>query len=135
MSSFLIDTDWVIDVLNDIPAAIDVITRLSGSGLGISLVTYGELYQGIHLARDRDAALRTLQEFLIGVEIIPLTLEIMERFAIVRARLSRPHRQQIGDMDLLIAATAIEHDLILLTRNIKDFQLVPDLRIYTETAD
>jgi len=52
----------------------------------------------------------------------------MERFAIVRGQLSRPQRQQIGDMDLLIAATALHHDLTLLTRNTRDFRLVPGLK-------
>ncbi len=60
--------------------------------------------------------------------MLPLTTAIMERFAIVRGQLSRPQRQQIGDMDLLIAATALHHDLTLLTRNTRDFRLVPGLK-------
>lgn len=52
----------------------------------------------------------------------------MERFAIVRGQ--RPQRQQIGDIDLLIAATALHHDLTLLTRNVRDFRLVPGLKRY-----
>jgi len=60
--------------------------------------------------------------------VLPLTTAIMERFAIVRGQLSRPQRQQIGDMDLLIAATALHHDLTLLTRNTRDFRLVPGLK-------
>jgi predicted nucleic acid-binding protein len=54
----------------------------------------------------------------------------MERFGMIRGALPRQIRQQIGDMDLLIAATALEHDLTLLTRNIRDFSQIPDLRLY-----
>lgn len=54
----------------------------------------------------------------------------MERFAVLRGSLSRKLRQQIGDMDMLIAATAIEHDMMLLTRNLKDFRHIPDLKLY-----
>ncbi len=50
--------------------------------------------------------------------------------AVVWGRLSRPLRQQIGDLDVLIAATALHHGLTLLTRNLKDFQSVPDVAIY-----
>lgn len=48
----------------------------------------------------------------------------------IRGALTRPLQQQIGDMDLLIAATAITHQLILVTRNVKDFQHIPRLEIY-----
>jgi predicted nucleic acid-binding protein len=54
----------------------------------------------------------------------------MERFAQVRGSLPRQIRQQIGDMDILIAATCLEHDLTLLTRNRKDFQKIPSLKLY-----
>jgi predicted nucleic acid-binding protein len=33
-------------------------------------------------------------------------------------------------MDLLIAATAIEHGMTLLTLNVRDFRLVPGLSLY-----
>jgi predicted nucleic acid-binding protein len=33
-------------------------------------------------------------------------------------------------MDILIAATALEHNLTLLTRNRKDFQVIPNLKLY-----
>ncbi len=36
----------------------------------------------------------------------------------------------IGDFDILIAATAIQHHLTLLTRNIKDYQRIPSLKLY-----
>ena len=37
--------------------------------------------------------------------------------------------QKIGDMDMLIAATALDEDLILVTGNTDHFSRVPDLRI------
>lgn len=71
--------------------------------------------------------------FLRGKDILPLSTTIMERFAIVRGALTPHQRRQIGDMDLLIAATALTHGLTLLTRNLADFQLVPGLNIYSST--
>jgi predicted nucleic acid-binding protein len=43
----------------------------------------------------------------------------MQRFAHIRGELRRSG-QIIGDFDILIAATAIYHNLTLVTRNIKD---------------
>lgn len=37
-------------------------------------------------------------------------------------------------MDLLIAATALEHDLTLLTYNLRDFRLIPDLKLHQPEA-
>ncbi len=36
---------------------------------------------------------------------------------------------RIGDMDIFIAATAVEEDFILVTGNVKHFERIPDLRI------
>ncbi len=130
MSAYLIDTDLIVDILHDTEQAVQTLLDLAPDGLAISLITYGELYEGAHYARDPRQALGGLRAFLRGKEVLPLTTAIMERFAIIRGQLSRPQRQQIRDMDLLIAATALHHDLTLLTRNIRDFRLVPNLKRY-----
>jgi predicted nucleic acid-binding protein len=51
----------------------------------------------------------------------------MERFAETRAYL-RKRGEGIPDFDLLIAATALHHDLTLLTFNLRHFGRVPDLK-------
>jgi predicted nucleic acid-binding protein len=71
-----------------------------------------------------------VREVLRGKVLLPLTLSIMETFGVSRGQLSRPLRQQIGDLDLLIAATALTHDLTLLTRNLRDFEHLPGLKLY-----
>lgn len=58
----------------------------------------------------------------MGKRVLPITPPIMERFGIMRGALPRNLRQQIGDMDLIIAATALHHDLTLLSRNVRDYQ-------------
>jgi tRNA(fMet)-specific endonuclease VapC len=131
MSLYLLDTDWIVDVLHGQESATQTLLELASSGLAVSIITYGELYEGAYYSpRDPKAALAGLHAFLQGKELLPLTLAIMERFAQVRGALPRRIREQIGDMDLLIGATALEHDLTLLTRNLKDFQHIPDLKFY-----
>ncbi len=53
----------------------------------------------------------------------------MQHFARIRGELRRTGKI-IGDFDILIAATAIQHNLTLVTRNIKDYQRIPDLKMY-----
>jgi tRNA(fMet)-specific endonuclease VapC len=130
MSRYLLDTDWIVDVLNGQETAIQTFLELAPAGLAISIITYGELYEGAYYARNPQPALAGLHSFLKGKAVLPLTQPIMERFAQIRGGLPRPVRQQIGDLDILIAATCLEHNLTLLSRNLKDFQQIPGLKLY-----
>ncbi len=56
----------------------------------------------------------------------------MRRFARLRGHL-RQAGQLIGDPDILIAATALQHELILLTHNRKHFARIPGLNLYQDT--
>jgi len=60
---------------------------------------------------------------------LPLNRAILERFGVLRGDLSR-RGLTIGDFDLLIAATALHHDLTLVTRNRRHFSRIPSLRLY-----
>jgi tRNA(fMet)-specific endonuclease VapC len=130
MSRYLVDTDWLIDVLHGQEHATRTLVHLAPAGLAVSYITYAELYEGAYYARQADRHVAALDALLDSKMLIPLSLEIMRRFAILRGSLARPIRQQLGDMDLLIAATALEHDLTVVTRNVRDFTLVPELALF-----
>jgi tRNA(fMet)-specific endonuclease VapC len=130
MSLYLLDTDWIVDVLNGQERAIQIVLELAPAGLAVSIITYGELYEGAVFAHDPEPALAGLHSFLKGKAILPLTQPIMERFAHIRGSLPKSIRQQIGDFDILIAATCLAHNVTFLTRNLKDFQKIPNLKLY-----
>lgn len=68
-------------------------------------------------------------DYLIGKQhILPLNRSIMQRFARIRGDLRRKG-QIIGDPDILIAATALYHNLTLLTRNRKHYGRIPMLKV------
>jgi hypothetical protein len=41
MSRYLLDTDWIVDVLNGQARAIQTVLELVPSGLAVSIITYG----------------------------------------------------------------------------------------------
>jgi tRNA(fMet)-specific endonuclease VapC len=129
MSRFLVDTDWIIDSLHGRSSATQTLLELAPQGLAISLISYGELYQGAYYATDPLVALTGSRQFLRGKRLLPLTKVVMERFGVVRGDLQR-RGQTIGDPDILIAATALHHDLTLLTRNLRHFTRIPGLMLY-----
>ncbi len=129
---YLIDTDWIADHLEDKPAAVALLTSLfnEGAGLSISLITYGEIYEGIIWSYRRSAQLEVaFVELLRWIKVLSLDEAIMRRFAAVRGSL-RKRGQMIGDPDVLIAATALHLDLTLVTRNFDHFLRIPDLKLY-----
>jgi toxin FitB len=87
----------------------------------LSVLVVGELQRGIELLGRRDAAAagllltwleETVDEF--ADRILPVTIAISRRWAM----LSVP--DPVPVVDGLLAATAMEHDLTLVTRNVKD---------------
>jgi tRNA(fMet)-specific endonuclease VapC len=127
---YLIDTHWVASYLNGRKEAVELFTSLEGQELAIAQPTYGEVYEGIYYGRDRRAKERGFREFLRAVDVVPLTQAIWRRFAMLRGDL-RAKGQLIADLDLLIAATALHDDRLLVTRNLRHFTRVPELQLHT----
>lgn len=130
--AYLIDSDWTIDHLGQVPAATTLFESLEPEGTWISVITYLEAFQGILRASNPDQATRMLLSFTESTPVLPIDLAIAERCARIRHHLTqqgkRPTRR---GFDILIAATAIEHDLMLVTRNLRDYNDIPDLKLYT----
>ncbi len=103
--------------------------RLSDDGLAVSIIAVAEIYEGAFGTPDPQATLDGFRAFLSDFAILPVTEPIVEQFARLRATLRR-QGQRIPDMDLLIAATAIAEDLVLITRNVRHFARLPDLQLY-----
>ena len=124
----LLDTDWAIDYLNRIPQTVRRVDELRGEGIAISIISIAELYEGTLNSNNpvHDEALLT--DFLRQHPTIHLDIPICRIFGRERARL-RAAGTRIQDMDLLIGATALRHDLTLLSNNRRHFGRLPGLNI------
>ena len=60
--------------------------------------------------------------------VLPASPAVFDRYARLRATLEK-QGMRLDSFDLLIAATALEHNLILVTGNIKQFSRIPDLKL------
>jgi tRNA(fMet)-specific endonuclease VapC len=131
---YLIDSHVVIDHLADVPEASDLLSRLAADGIAISIITYityMEVFQGITRSPQPEEAHSKFRAFVKGIPVLPLSLvslAVAERCALLRETLrSQNKRVNSRALDLIIAATALEYELILVTENIKDFADVLDL--------
>ena len=126
--SFLIDTDWVIDHFNAVAHVTRRLKELEPRGLGLSVITAAELWEGVYFSRDPKRSQVMLEEFLSGVVVLGLDEEICRRFGQLRGSL-RKRGQIIGDFDLLIAASAVRLELTLLTNNREHSEGIAGLKI------
>jgi tRNA(fMet)-specific endonuclease VapC len=124
--TYLVDTDRVVDYLDDRFGARLLLDGLLRDGLTMSIISLGELLEGIYYGRDRKQYERGLRGLLRTVRVIGLNRPIM------RGQLRRDGNL-IGDMDLLIASTALVNDLTLVTRNRRHFERVPGLELYQDS--
>ena len=100
---------------------------LQGDEAVTSIVVYGEVVEHIRPRTNYPANLQVLHELLRGVRPLRLTFPVLRRYADLRLQL-RPRGQLIGDVDTLIAATALERGLTDVTID-GDFARVPGLSV------
>jgi len=127
--TYLIDTDWVIDHLNHMEHVTRRLEERAPEGLALSIISLAELYEGVYYSRDPVESEAALQRFLNPeLTILGLDEESCKIFGKERGRL-RAAGLMIGDCDLLIGATALRHNLILLTNNRRHFERIEGLRM------
>ena len=124
---YLIDTDWVIHYLHAHAAIVARLDELQPQGLALSVISLAELYEGVFYSRDPEGDERDLQDFLRGVTLLGIDDDTCRIFGRERGRL-RAAGTLRGDFDL-IGATALHHNLTLLTDNRRHFERIDGLRI------
>jgi predicted nucleic acid-binding protein len=128
---YLLDADWVIDFLAGRSEAVSLIAALAPEGIAVSSITLSEVIHGVIGSRDPQSAALVLQRFLTATPVLDFTKTTAERAAAIRIDLRR-NKRQIHEraLDILAAATAMEHDLVMVTRNLDHFQDITGLRLY-----
>jgi tRNA(fMet)-specific endonuclease VapC len=131
----VLDSDHLSVLGDPTPAWLQLLQRLDASGeeVATTVVNVEESLRGwlalIHRAASVQAEVFAYQRFQNRVAffaewmVLPYDEEAAQRFRRLRAQ-----RLRTGTNDLRVACIALEHDVLLLTRNEKDFVGVPDLR-------
>ena len=126
---YLIDTNICIYIMNKRP--IEVINRFKEhqvGEIGISTITLSELQFGVSKSAYPQKNQVRLDEFTAPFEIAPYDEIAARAYGLIRNQLKKSGRP-IGPLDMLIAAHAVGHGLILVTNNEKEFRRIKELTV------
>ena len=125
--SFLIDTNICSAYLRGHQQVFNRFVQHSG-GLFISSVTVGELLSWLCRAKTSSRYMEGFTGFLPDVDILDVDEAVAREYGLLRAGLLDRGRPTPA-MDLLLAATALRHNLTMVTNNTKDFAHINGLRV------
>jgi tRNA(fMet)-specific endonuclease VapC len=128
--AYILDTDITIEHLrNNVPVT-QMVEQLAGIAIHLSWATVAELYAGAFASSNPVGKIEAIRDATRGFTVLHPDHDTAVRFAEIRSFLRR-RGQLILDLDMIIAATAIQHNLTLITFNRRHFERVPDLRLYS----
>jgi predicted nucleic acid-binding protein len=135
--AYLFDTDAISEVLKPRPSAgyVRWLAAVPREDQFTSAVVVGELYQGAFRSSALARHLENIEERVLrSITVLAYDTAVARVYGEVRARLENAGRP-LADAVRQIAATALRHDLELVTGNVKHFARVPGLRISPALVD
>lgn len=127
MKQYLLDTNICIFFLRGLYDVPQYLEKIGRHNCHISEITVGELLYGAACSANKEKHIRQVNELISLLSIEPI-YPILPTFAETKALL-RKQGMLIDDFDLLIGTTALKHDMILVTDNMKHLSRIPNLRI------
>lgn len=127
-STYLLDTCTLINLLNRRVSVGDKIISVGSEHCAMSVISLYELYYGAYNAPEKYRAteLQKISFLLKQFDVIPLPHT--SDFAQIKKSLENAG-EPIGDADVMIAATAIVHNMTLVTNNVKHFCRIGNIQV------
>ena len=126
---YMLDTDICIYITKHAHLSIrNKLGSLTIGEVGMSTITYGELWYGAQKSKNQKKTQSLLNELTSFIIPLPLSTLVGHHYGEIRAQLSMAG-QPIGNNDLWIAAHALSLEVILVTNNTKEFSRVPNLKL------
>jgi predicted nucleic acid-binding protein len=128
--AYLFDTDAISELLRPQPAAayVEWLKGIPREDQFTSAVVIGELYRGAFRSPAGERHLVNIrQRVLPAVTVLPYDVAVAEVCGFLSAQLEASG-QALADADLQIAATAVYHNLELVSGNLRHFSRIPQLR-------
>lgn len=124
---FVLDTNTVLDYFRGKGRVAERLLAIKPSEIAVPAISVYEVWVGVLGSQNPKRRREQFEQFLSVVEILPFGAEAGLRAAELRHKLERTG-EAIGPLDTLIAATALTHGGVLVSRNLREFARVPGLK-------
>jgi tRNA(fMet)-specific endonuclease VapC len=125
---YLLDTDTIIYSLKGNQAIAKNLERHVEDAMRISVITMMELYFGAYKSKKFEANIAKVRTIEQTFEILSADKEIADVFGAIKASLQKSGNP-LDDFDLIISATALAHNLVLVTNNMGHFGRIKGLKL------
>jgi len=125
---YLLDTDICIYWLKGKSTVRTKVEQVDWSDMAICVITATELYFGAYNSNKIEQNLKTAENFIQSITVLPLSNDTLKKFGQLKAQL-RKAGKPVADFDLLIASVAIAKNLILVTNNTRHYQRIIGLNL------
>ena len=127
MTKFLLDTCTCISMLRNEGFVRETLRRVGVKNCYISEITVAELYFGVAKAENKKRKLEDIEKIQKLFRVIPAYSSFKE-YGEIRFTLEHSG-MRVAQFDLLIGATALHHQMTLVTSNIKHFNRIQGINI------
>lgn len=125
---YLLDTDTVIYNLKGSAAVKAHLQTHMNDPIHISAVTLMELYYGAYKSQQVASNLAKIRTIENALDVIPVDQDVVEIFGLLKSKLEK-QGLPLDDFDLILGATALTHNLTLVTNNERHFKRIDGLTI------
>jgi len=124
---YLLDTNICIHYFKGQFGIKERIEKIGFKNLAICEITLAELIYGAAKSQQTEKNMKVVDNFAKKIEIIPI-LSSLKVYGKEKARL-KSIGKTIGDLDLFIGSTAIVNNMIMVTRNTREFERIDGISI------
>ena len=124
---YLLDTNICIFYMKGLFNLDKKIETIGNENCYISEITLAELKFGVENSDRKKKNKEALDNFINGIKVVPI-YNSLDFYAMEKARL-RKLGKTVDDFDLLIGASAVSNNMILVTNNIKHFKNIESVEI------
>ena len=125
---YLLDTDIIIYNLKGHPIVQENLRQHYNDSFCLSAISLMELYYGACKSEKVESNLAKVKTIETSLAIVRAGEEVVELFGMLKAQLEAKG-QRVDDFDLVIASTALSHNLILVTNNTRHFQRIEGITL------
>lgn len=124
---YLLDSNICIHFFRGKYNIVETLSKVGIENCFVSEITLAELVFGAEKSSNPTKNIKLIESFTSQLTILPI-LDAIPTYAKEKVRLQNAGKM-ISDFDLLIACTAVENNLIMVTENVKEFERVNSIKI------